>query len=58
MLDRRVGGCALVAPADAVFLNAAVESELTELDDESAAELESIGRKRRGLDALARANLP
>lgn len=47
---------ALVAPADAVFLDAAIEAELTELDDESAAELlESIGQSERGLDALARA---
>lgn len=47
---------ALVAPADAVFLDAAIESELTELDDESAAELlESIGQSERALDALARA---
>lgn len=47
---------ALVAPADAVFLDAAIESELTELDDESAAELlESIGQSERGLDALVRA---
>lgn len=47
---------ALVAPADAVFLDAAIESELTELDDESAAELlEFIGQSERGLDALARA---
>lgn len=47
---------ALVAPADAVFLDAAIESELTGLDDESAAELlESIGQSERGLDALARA---
>lgn len=47
---------ALVAPADALFLDAAIESELTELDDESAAELlESIGQSERGLDALARA---
>ena len=46
----------LVAPADAVFLDAAIESELAELDDESAAELlESIGQTERGLDALARA---
>jgi len=45
----------LVAPADAVFLDAAIESELAELDDESAAELlESIGQTERGLDALAR----
>jgi ribosome-binding ATPase len=47
---------ALVAPADAVFLDAKIESELIELDDESAAELlESIGQHERGLDALARA---
>ena len=46
----------LIAPADAVFLDAAIESELAELDDESAAELlESIGQTERGLDALARA---
>jgi ribosome-binding ATPase len=47
---------AMVAPADAVFLDAKIESELQELDDESAAELlESIGQTERGLDALARA---
>ncbi|GAC1405821.1 MAG: redox-regulated ATPase YchF [Mycobacterium sp.] len=46
----------LVAPADAVFLDAKIEAELQELDDESAAELlESIGQSKRGLDALARA---
>jgi ribosome-binding ATPase len=46
----------LVAPADAVFLDAKIEAELLELDDESAAELlESIGQHERGLDALARA---
>jgi GTP-binding protein YchF len=46
----------LVAPADAVFLDAKIEAELLELDDESAAELlESIGQSERGLDALARA---
>jgi GTP-binding protein YchF len=45
-----------VAPADAVFLDAKIEAELQELDDESAAELlESIGQTERGLDALARA---
>ena len=39
-----------------MFLDAAIESELDELDDESAAELlESIGQTERGLDALARA---
>jgi GTP-binding protein YchF len=47
---------ALVAPADAVFLDAKIESELIELDEESAAELlESIGQTEKGLDALARA---
>ncbi|MGE2719152.1 redox-regulated ATPase YchF [Mycolicibacterium celeriflavum] len=46
----------LIAPADAVFLDAKIEAELQELDDESAAELlESIGQTERGLDALARA---
>jgi len=47
---------AMVTPADAVFLDAKIEAELQELDDESAAELlESIGQTERGLDALARA---
>jgi GTP-binding protein YchF len=47
---------ALVAPADSVFLDAKIEAELAELDDESAMELlESIGQTERGLDALARA---
>ncbi len=46
----------MVAPADAAFLDAKIEAELQELDDESAAELlESIGQTERGLDALARA---
>ncbi|CAM00293.1 redox-regulated ATPase YchF [Saccharopolyspora erythraea] len=46
----------LVAPADAVFLDAKVESELIELDEESARELlESIGQPEPGLHALARA---
>ncbi|MGH3850656.1 MAG: DUF933 domain-containing protein, partial [Pseudonocardiaceae bacterium] len=46
----------LVAPADAVFLDAKVESELLELDDESARELlDSIGQPEPGLHALARA---
>ena len=39
-----------------MFLDAKIEAELLELDDESAAELlESIGQSERGLDALARA---
>ena len=46
----------LVAPADAVFLDAKVEAELLELDEESARELlESIGQSEPGLHALARA---
>jgi GTP-binding protein YchF len=46
----------LVVPADAVFLDAKIEAELAELDDESTIELlESIGQTERGLDALARA---
>ena len=45
-----------VLPADAVFLDAKIESELLELDAESAAELlESVGQTEPGLDALARA---
>ncbi|CRK61630.1 GTP-binding and nucleic acid-binding protein YchF [Alloactinosynnema sp. L-07] len=46
----------LVAPADAVFLDAKVEAELLELDDESTLELlESVGQAEPGLNALARA---
>ncbi|MFP5068497.1 redox-regulated ATPase YchF [Pseudonocardia nantongensis] len=46
----------LVAPAQAVFLDAKVEAELLELDDESAAELlSSIGQDEPGLAQLARA---
>jgi len=46
----------LVAPADAVFLDAKIEAELIELDDESAAELlSSIGQEEPGLHALAHA---
>ena len=46
----------LVAPAEAVFLDAKVEAELLELDEESARELlESIGQDEPGLHALARA---
>ncbi|WP_440900596.1 redox-regulated ATPase YchF [Actinosynnema sp.] len=48
----------LVAPADAVFLDAKVEAELLELDEESARELlESIGQHEPGLHALARAGV-
>jgi ribosome-binding ATPase len=46
----------LVAPADAVFLDAKVEAELLELDEESRRELlESIGQHEPGLNSLARA---
>ncbi len=46
---------ALVAPADAVFLNAKLESELIELDAQDAAELlESVGQTEPGMDQLAR----
>ncbi|MFC0360093.1 redox-regulated ATPase YchF [Kytococcus sp. HMSC28H12] len=45
----------LVAPADAIFLNAQLESELAELDAEEAAELlESVGIDEPGLHQLAR----
>ncbi|RZL70274.1 MAG: redox-regulated ATPase YchF, partial [Rhodococcus sp. (in: high G+C Gram-positive bacteria)] len=52
--DAKIGELArLVAPADAVFLDAKIESELLELDKESAAELlESVGQTEPGLDAL------
>lgn len=46
---------ALVAPANAIFLDAKLESELIELSDEDAAELlASIGQDESGLDQLAR----
>ncbi len=45
----------LVAPAKAIFLDAKLESELIELDEEDAAEmLASIGQEESGLDQLAR----
>jgi GTP-binding protein YchF len=46
---------ALVAPAKAVFLDAKLESELVELDEEDAAEmLASTGQEESGLNQLAR----
>ena len=52
---RKAELAAAVAPADAVFLDAKVEQELLELDDESSLELlESIGQSEPGLNALAR----
>jgi GTP-binding protein YchF len=52
---RRAELAAAVAPADAVFLDAKTESELLELDEESATELlASVGQSEPGLHALAR----
>lgn len=46
---------ALVAPAQAVFLDAQVESELVDLDPAEALELlQSLGQEESGLDQLAR----
>ena len=45
----------LVAPAEAVFLDAQVEAELTELPESEALELlQSIGQSESGIQALAR----
>ncbi|GAA2515710.1 redox-regulated ATPase YchF [Rarobacter incanus] len=45
----------LVAPADAIFLDAQFESELVELDEDEAAEmLADAGQAESGLDQLAR----
>jgi GTP-binding protein YchF len=45
----------LVAPADAIFLDAKLESELVELEPEEAAELlASVGQTESGLDQLAK----
>jgi len=53
---RRKELAASVAPAEAVFLDAKVEAELLELDEQSARELlGSIGQDEPGLHALARA---
>ncbi|GAA2665773.1 redox-regulated ATPase YchF [Streptomyces aculeolatus] len=46
---------ALVAPAEAIFLNAKLESELAELDEADALELlQSVGQQEPGLVTLAR----
>jgi len=45
---------ALVAPAEAIFLNAQLESEVAELDEDDAKELlESVGITEPGLEQLA-----
>ncbi|GGR21615.1 redox-regulated ATPase YchF [Agromyces mediolanus] len=52
---RKAELAALVAPAEAVFLDAKIESELIDLDPEDAAELlASTGQEESGLDQLAR----
>ncbi|MYV98209.1 redox-regulated ATPase YchF [Streptomyces sp. SID3343] len=46
---------ALVAPAEAIFLDAKIESELIELDEAEALELlQSLGQEESGLTILAR----
>src|SRR5207342_3904337 len=46
---------ALVAPAEAIFLDAKIEAELAELDDAEALELlQSMGQDESGLALLAR----
>ncbi|HWD61956.1 MAG TPA: redox-regulated ATPase YchF [Humibacter sp.] len=53
--SRKAELAALVAPAQAVFLDAKIESELIDLDPEDAAELlASTGQDESGLDQLAR----
>jgi ribosome-binding ATPase len=53
--DLRNKLAALVAPAEAIFLDAKTEAELAELSDEDALELlQSIGLKEPGLATLAR----
>jgi GTP-binding protein YchF len=53
--DLRSKLSALVAPAEAIFLDAKTEAELAELSDEDALELlQSIGLKEPGLATLAR----
>ncbi|MBO3750803.1 redox-regulated ATPase YchF [Streptosporangiaceae bacterium NEAU-GS5] len=53
--ELRASLSALVAPAEAVFLDAKIESELVELSDEEALELlQSVGQQESGLSQLAR----
>lgn len=53
--ERKAELAALVAPAQAIFLDAKIESELIDLDPEDAAELlEATGQSESGLDQLAR----
>jgi len=53
-IDFQASMQALVSPAEAIFLNAKLEMEVAELQDDEAAELlESVGITERGLDQLA-----
>ncbi|MFD4558290.1 redox-regulated ATPase YchF [Streptomyces sp. NPDC058469] len=53
--DFKVEQRALVAPAEAIFLNAKLEADLAELDEEEAMELlESVGVEEPGMTTLAR----
>jgi ribosome-binding ATPase YchF (GTP1/OBG family) len=53
--ERRAELASLVAPAEAVFLDAKVESELIEMDEADALELlQSMGQEESGLHQLAR----
>jgi len=53
--EKKAALASLVAPAEAVFLDAKVESELIDLDPEEANELlASLGQDESGLDQLAR----
>jgi len=53
--ELRIKLSALVAPAEAIFLDAKTEAELSELDDAEALELlKSIGLEEPGLSTLAR----
>lgn len=53
--QRRAELAEIVAPADAVFLDAQIEAELVELPPEEALELlQSVGQEESGLDMLAR----
>jgi GTP-binding protein YchF len=53
--DRKAELASIVAPAEAIFLDAKTEAELSDLSDEDAKELlASLGQEESGLDMLAR----
>ena len=54
--ERRAGLAAEVAPAEALFLDAQIEAELNELDEEDRVEmLASVGQEEPGLHSVIRA---